>query len=227
MSEACGSGIALDERPPEAFLDLAAFAAAPLQREPFDHVALAGFVPPAACVAARAAFPTSDHGGLAPAPREAGADGLGRLLAALRRPEVTEAFATKFEVPLDPRSLMIHLRSRCRAKDGRIHVDSARKQVTALIYLNESWPHAGGRLRVLRGPDDLEDYAAEIPPLDGTLVAFRRSEHSWHGHHAYEGVRRCIMFNWMVDEATARSELRRHALSRGAKHLLSAAFPGM
>ena len=207
-------------------LDLAGFAAAPLVREPFDHLVLTGFAPPALCAGARAAFPLSEHGGLAPAPQDAPVDDLGRLLAALRRPEVTQAFARKFELPLDPQALMIHLRSRCQAKDGRVHTDSRGKLVTALLYLNETWPHQAGRLRLLRSRGDLGASVAEVLPLDGTLVAFRRTDHSWHGHHPFVGVRRCIMFNWMVDAATARRELRRHALSSGIKRLIPSALVG-
>jgi SM-20-related protein len=101
--------------------------------------------------------------------------------------------------------------------DGRIHTGSQTKLVTALIYLNTGWAAPGGRLRLLRGPDDINDMIAEVPPHAGTLPAFRRAANSWHGHMPYEGVRRAIMLNWMVDAATARRELRRHALSASFK----------
>ncbi len=212
--------------PPIVDLALDAFEATPLRVDPFDHALLAHFLSPADCAAARAAFPMSDYGGLAPAPEEAPNDGLGRLLRALRRPEVTDAFARKFGVALDPEALMIHLRSRAQVKDGRIHADSRDKLVTALLYLNDGWPHQGGRLRLLRNSEDLEDYATEAPPLDGFLIAFRRTDHSWHGHHPYVGVRRCVMFNWMVSKAAARRELKRHALSSAMKRVFFSAFPG-
>ncbi|MFY7962014.1 MAG: 2OG-Fe(II) oxygenase [Elsteraceae bacterium] len=212
--------------PPFARLALEAFEATPLGADPFDHLLLPDFLGPADCAAARAAFPLSDFGGLAPAPEEASDDGLGRLMRALRRPEVTDAFARKFGVALDPEALMIHLRSRAQEKDGRIHTDSRDKLVTALLYLNDGWPHAGGRLRLLRNGEDLEDYVAEAPPLDGFLIAFRRTDHSWHGHHPYVGVRRCVMFNWMVSKAVARRELKRHALSAGMKRMLFSPFAG-
>ncbi len=207
-----------------AILDLSAFDAAPLQRDPFDHLILPAFLSRDACAAARAAFPDSGFGGLAPAPEEAPDNGLGRLLRALRSHAVTAAFSRKFGVPLDREALMIHLRSRCDDRDGRIHTDSRDKLVTALLYLNDGWPHDGGRLRLLRGRNDLEDYVAEALPVDGMLVAFRRSDVSWHGHHPYEGQRRCVMFNWMVSKAVARKELRRHALSAGMKRMFSAPF---
>ena len=116
---------------------------------------------------------------------------------------------------------MVTLRARTRPVDGQIHTDSETKIVTALIYLNEDWSNQGGRLRLLRGPDDIEDMIAEVPPDAGTLLAFRRTDNSWHGHKPFDGVRRSIMLNWMVDAATMRRELRRHALSAGVKSLLT------
>lgn len=43
---------------------------------------------------------------------------------------------------------------------------------------------------MLRKPDDLTDYAAEIQPNGGTLASFPRAENSWHGHEPYIGERR-------------------------------------
>ncbi len=58
---------------------------------------------------------------------------------------------------------------------------------------------------------------AEVPPIAGTLLAFRRTDNSWHGHRPFDGVRRSIMLNWMTSPAVMRRELRRHALSAGVK----------
>lgn len=204
----------------DGLIDIDAFARAEVARTPFPYLVLPGFLHPEAAAAARTAFPDSGHGGIAPAVAHDRADGLGRLFAALRDPATTVAFAGKFGEPLDPGALMIHLRSRCTLEDGRIHTDSTRKRLTALIYLNETWPHDGGRLRLLRGPDDLEDMIAEVPPLDGTLIVFRRSDTSWHGHYPFEGVRRAIMFNWMESRADARMERGRHAATAALKRLV-------
>ncbi len=204
-------------------IDLERFRAAPLTTEPFPHLALTEFVKPAAAALARQGFPSSGQGGLAPAPGREGLAGLNPgfavLLAALRSPEMTAAFSAKFGLPLSNESLMVTLRDRCQAKDGRIHTDSVSKQVTALIYLNDGWTPEGGRLRLLRGPDDIDDMIAEVLPLDGTLVCFRRTDNSWHGHKPYEGVRRYIMLNWMVDAGAAKRETLRHGLSAAWKRL--------
>jgi hypothetical protein len=70
--------------------------------------------------------------------------------------------------------------------------------------LNPVWDHAEGRLRLLRGPDNLEDYATEVPPLAGTMLAFRRSGRSFHGHRAHVGERRSLQLNWMTDPSVVR-----------------------
>jgi hypothetical protein len=204
-------------------IDLARFERTPLVREPFDHLVVPGFVPPEAASEAAACFPGPDLPGVLPAPSEPSTDAFGTLLRRLRSPAVTEAFAEKFGLELDPAALMITLRARTRPVDGRIHTDSETKVVTALIYLNSGWQDPGGRLRLLRGPNDLDDMVAEVPPEAGTLLAFRRSANSWHGHKPYDGVRRAIMLNWMVDAATARREVRRHAVSAGFKSLFGGA----
>jgi hypothetical protein len=208
---------------PDEVLDFDALSRTPLQRDPFDHVVVPGFVPPARAAAIRAAFPLSGHGGVEPARGAAPGDAVDQLLAALRQPRTSRLFSGLFGVDLHPDALMVHLRSRCRPQDGRIHTDSRDKVVTGLIYFNESWPHPGGRLRLLRSADNLEDMAGEVVPLDGTLVVFRRTDISFHGHHPHDGVRRCVMFNWMVDAAHARRETRRHAVSSLFKRLVRAA----
>ena len=206
----------------DRLIDHAAFDAVALVREPFPFLVVPGFVPAAAATDAAAHFPGPDLPGVLPAPAHPNDDAFGRLLGALRSPETTRMFADKFGLALDPATLMVTLRARTRPVDGAIHTDSATKVVTALVYLNGDWSDSGGRLRLLRGPDDIDDMIDEVPPLAGTLIAFRRTENSWHGHKPFDGVRQAIMLNWMTDAATARRELRRHALSAGVKRLFAA-----
>lgn len=204
-------------------LDLEGFRRTPLVTEPFPYLVMPNFVKPAAAAAARAGFPSSGAGGLATAPDQEHLAGLDPrfavLLARLRSPETTAAFAEKFGLPLSHEALLVTLRDRCRPQDGRIHTDSESKLVTALVYLNDGWEPEGGRLRLLRGPDDMEDMIAEVPPLDGTLVAFRRTDNSFHGHKPHDGVRRYVMLNWMVDAGAAHREAMRHGLSSVWKKL--------
>jgi SM-20-related protein len=204
---------------PGDFIDLDRIARTGLTRDPFEFLVVPGFVPHTAAGAAASSFPGPDLPGVLPAPWEEPDTAFGHLLHALRSPAVTEAFGAKFGLSLTTDTLMVTLRARTRPRDGQIHTDSESKLVTALIYLNNDWADAGGRLRLLRGPGDIDDMIAEVPPEAGTLIAFRRSNRSWHGHKPYDGVRRAIMLNWMVDVASARRELRRHAVSSGVKRL--------
>jgi hypothetical protein len=203
-------------------IDLDRFAHTALTRDPFDFLVVPGFVPRMVAEAAAETFSAPDLPGVLPAPRDEPNTAFGRVLHALRAPGVTRAFGEKFRLALSPDTLMITLRARTRPVDGSIHTDSETKCVTALIYLNNTWQDGGGRLRLLRGPDDIDDMIAEVPPDAGTLIAFRRCDRSWHGHKPFDGVRRAIMLNWMVDAATARRELRRHAVSAGVKRLFGA-----
>ena len=93
---------------------------------------------------------------------------------------------------------MYTVRGFVREKDGSIHTDSTTKIITVLLYMNERWQEDAGRLRLLRGPDDLEDYVAEVPPYGGTLLVFRRADNSWHGHKPISGPRRAVQLNWVT-----------------------------
>ena len=198
-------------------LNLAAFADTPMVAAPFDCLVVENFLDPAGLEAARADFPEITRAGLFPLSELSYGPAFAELVDAIRSPAVTRAFSEKFAIDLSGHPIMITVRGRCQQKDGRIHTDTETKVVTALLYLNESWDRSGGRLRLLRGPDDLEDKIAEVPPNGGTLIAFRRSHNSYHGHEPYAGVRRYVMFNWMTDEAALKRELARHRLSARIK----------
>ena len=143
----------------------------------------------------------------------------GELAGELEGGAMRRAIEDKFAIDLAGRPTMITLRGRSDGKDGGIHTDSATKLITVLIYMNPGWGEAGGRLRLLRGPSDLDDYVAEVPPLAGMLVAFRRSEASFHGHHAHVGERRSIQLNWVSDAHVLRREIGRHRWSARLKTL--------
>ena len=114
---------------------------------------------------------------------------------------------------------MLTVRGMGDEKDGDIHTDSETKIITLLLYMNPVWEHEEGRLRLLRRPDDLDDYAREIAPLAGTMLAFKRSDRSFHGHYPYLGPRRSLQLNWVTDAAVVRRELRRHRWSARLKSL--------
>ena len=205
--------------PAMAYVDLARLRASPLHRDPFDFVVVENFLATESLPALVNAFPAiSDHGSY-PLSALSCSPLFARLAQELEGDEMRAAIEDKFAIDLTGRPTMITLRGYSDGKDGGIHTDSSSKLITVLIYMNREWDDPAGRLRLLRGPRDLEDYAAEVPPLAGVMVAFRRGEASFHGHHAHVGRRQSIQLNWVTDAAVLRRELGRHAWSARWKTL--------
>ena len=76
-------------------------------------------------------------------------------------------------------------------------------------------------LRLLRSADNLDDMILEVPPSEGTLLAFKRSDNSWHGHKPFNGERRVIQFNWVTSEDVVRREQARHRFSATLKKVFA------
>lgn len=203
-----------------------ALRATPVATDPFPHVVVADFIPPQSLRAIVAALPAMSSGGSFP-PASLHLQPMVRaLVGALQGPRLRREIAEKFALDLSAAPAMLTLRGRTREKDGRIHRDSTAKRVTILLYLNpenESWARREGCLRLLRSPDDIEDYAVEVPPVNGTLLAFPNGETTWHGHRQYVGRRYAIQLNYMAEGPKARREMRRHRLSAFLKRFASAA----
>ena len=203
-----------------SIIDLDRFRATPLCRDPYDYIIVPGFLRSDAIPAIEADYPAIDRPGSFPVTGMDYGPAFAALLATLEGDDMRRAFAEKFAVDLAGRPTMITVRGRCQSKDGRIHTDSTTKIITVLIYMNAAWEAPGGRLRVLRSPTDLEDYAAEVPPVAGTLLAFRRGERSWHGHPPFVGPRRVIQLNWVTGDDVVRREQTRHRVSAWVKKLV-------
>jgi hypothetical protein len=135
-----------------------------------------------------------------------------------------QAVEEKFDIDLTGRPTMYTVRGFCRARDGKIHTDSKTKIITVLLYMNDdSWESSTGRLRILRNGTDLENYVAEVEPSGGTLLVFKRSDNSWHGHHPFAGKRRAIQLNWVTDQSVVDREQGRHGFSSMIKRLFQPA----
>ena len=202
-----------------SFLDLARLAGTPLASDPYPYVVVPGFLGRAALDAVAADFPRIDRPGSFPVSELDFGPRFRALLGELEGPAMRAACAAKFAIDLSDRPTMVTVRGRARRKDGRIHADSKTKLITVLIYMNDKWEAPGGRLRLLRSRDNLADCVAEVPPVEGTLVAFKVTPHSWHGHEPVEGERRAIQLNWVTDAAVVRHEQARHRLSARLKRL--------
>jgi hypothetical protein len=186
-------------------------------------VIVPGFVRGPARAALARDFPPIDRAGSFPVGDLRFGPAFADFIAELEGPALRAAFAEKFAIDLAGRPTMITVRGQARAADGRIHTDSRTKIITVLIYMNESWEAEGGRLRLLRSPDRLDDAVAEVPPAAGTLLGFLVTPHSWHGHTPVNGPRRVVQLNWVTSEAVVRRERLRHGLSARVKRLFSLA----
>lgn len=202
-----------------SLIDIEALRATPLKTEPYDYFVVPAFVTGKALDSVIADFPNIDSTGSIP-PSELDIHGsFQQLLDEMNSPEFREAIEEKFGLDLSDRPTMFTIRGFCARNNGKIHTDTKSKIITVLLYLNQDWEAGGGRLRILRSGTDLNDAAEEVSPNGGTLLVFRRSDNSWHGHEPFEGQRRAIQMNWVTDEEVVVHEQRRHRFTSTLKKL--------
>jgi hypothetical protein len=206
-------------------LKLDALRATPINRDPFEHVIVKDFVAQGQLEKAIADYPEVPGPGSHPPSGLKIAGGFKELIDEMLDTPFRNAVEEKFDVDLTNRPTMYTVRGFCRARDGQIHTDSKTKIITVLLYMNrDSWANPTGRLRLLRNGSDLENYAVEVEPSGGTLLIFKRSDHSWHGHHPFKGERRAIQLNWVTDQSVVDREQGRHGLSSQIKRIFQPAL---
>ena len=207
------------------YLRVDAFRSTPLVSEPFEHLIVSGFVDPKGLAAINADYPKISTSGSFPVDQVSFGPAFQTLLDELEGDEFREAFEEKFGLDLADRPTVTTVRGHCDARDGKIHTDSKSKIITVLIYMNEAWEQTGGRLRLLRSGHDLNDIILEVPPVSGTLLAFKRSNNSWHGHEPFAGERRVIQFNWLTSQGNRQIAMLRHHTSASFKRMLQMILP--
>ncbi|MDX2027168.1 MAG: 2OG-Fe(II) oxygenase [Alphaproteobacteria bacterium] len=200
-------------------INLDALRAAKVTQEPYPCLIVPGFVRAEAIEKIEADYPQVDLPGSFPLPTLEYGPNFQHFMDDICGLEMTNVIAQKFNVDLQNRPTMVTVRGQCRASDGQIHTDSRTKLITVLIYMNGKWEKPGGRLRLLRSPDNLNDAFAEVPPDQGTLLAFVNQPNAWHGHESYEGPRRAIQLNWVRDRGVVLREQYRHRVSAFFKRL--------
>ena len=203
-------------------LNLAKLEATPVETAPFQHLIVPGFLGAETVRAINATYPPIEKGGSYPIESLDAGMAIKGVIDELDGAQFEAVVAAKFGVDLEAKPKMFSLRGYTRAKDGQIHTDSRDKIITVLLYLNEDWTQAGGRLRLLRNGRDVDDYVAEVPPDNGSLLIFKRSDTSWHGHHPFDGPRRSLQMNWMTSEGSKGFHAIRHKLSATFKKLTAA-----
>lgn len=207
------------------YLDLAKLDATPLQTDPYQWIVVERFLKPELFEAVSADYPKVPGPGSHP-PAELDIKGhFKALMTELQGEGFKKSIENKFDIDLTGRPTMYTVRGFLREKDGAIHTDSETKIITVLLYMNPDWQADGGRLRLLRTGDSLENPVAEVPPNGGTLLVFRRSNNSWHGHKPFSGPRRTIQLNWVTDQSVVDIEQRRHGLSTRLKKIKNFFMP--
>ncbi|HEY6578075.1 MAG TPA: 2OG-Fe(II) oxygenase [Rhizomicrobium sp.] len=202
-------------------LDLERLNAAKIADEPFAYAIVPGFVRDTVRAAVEADYPAITRAGSFPLAALAYGPAFAQLVEELTGSEMRALVARKFGIDLESRPAMVTVRGRCASRDGYIHTDSKTKLVTMLLYTNRSWECANARLRLLRSADDLDDYAAEVPPEESTLVVFRNAPNAWHGFAPFHGQRRVIQVNWVTDALVVAREESRHRVSAFFKRLFT------
>jgi hypothetical protein len=208
-------------------LDFDKLKATAVSTDPFAHILVPAFVKPDRLrevvsdlpdMKARGSFPI-EAVKLGPAAKS--------LFTSLQGEEFRAVIAEKFNLDLTGAPVMSTLRGNSGEKDGQIHTDSSAKRVTILLYLNpaagDAWAAKAGCLRLLRNDRDIEDFAVEVPPVDGTLLVFPNGPTTWHGHKQYVGQRYVLQMNYMTTSTKAKAEMRRHHISALVKRLTRAA----
>jgi hypothetical protein len=194
-------------------LNMQALQAAEVSRSPFPYLVVPGFIPAPVLAELERDFPAIDKPGSFPLATLKYGPAFEAFMEEIRKAPFREVISSKLGIDLKRRPTMITVRGICRERDGQIHTDSKTKLVTVLIYMNGKWENPGGRLRLLRTPDNLNDIVAEVPPEQGTLLAFLNTPNAWHGHESFSGPRRAIQLNWVRDQGVVWREQLRHKVS--------------
>ena len=202
-----------------SLLNLDAVRDAQVQQDPYPYFTVDRSILPDAVMDVIKDFPRIQDGGSFNLDDVKYGPQFDQLLKSIDTPEFRKILCDKFDVEVMELPMMITLRGYSRQKDGRIHTDSKTKVLTILIYLNEEWSADSGRLRVLRSKDDMEDYVAEIVPGPGTMMAFKVTDHGWHGYPAFEGKRQSIQINFLTGEGANAKHKFFHGLSAKLKKL--------
>jgi hypothetical protein len=202
-------------------LNLAAVRDAALQREPYPFFCGSGFIKAEAIDELRCDFPEISKPGYLTVADVSLHGRFRTLIEELEGSELTEELSRKFGRDLHPHPRLTTIMRRSSAKHGGPHTDGASKVMTLLVYMNDEW-NAGekGCLRVLYDDHDFEPYAAEVPPVMGTVFAFLRSDNSWHGHRPFVGERRVVQVAWITSQAELDRKKRRNAFSQLLKGIL-------
>ena len=198
-------------------INLQALKNAELHTDPFDFMVVPDFFDRDTLVKVNADYPAIDTAANHPLDNLQYGPAFAEMMAEMQGREFAEALGERFDMELASLPTTVTVRKFCERTDGNIHTDHKSKVITVLLYFNESWEHPDGQLRMLRSKQDIEDYTAEVKPTGGTLLAFRRTDHSWHGHTRFVGERRMVQVNFLDQSPLAVAAQR---ISRFGTHFM-------
>jgi hypothetical protein len=200
-----------------SLININALRAAQLQTDPYDFLVVPGFLSADALAQVNADYPAIDTAANHALENLSFGAAFAALMDELQGPSLATVLGEKFDMDLASLPTTVTVRKFCERTDGNIHTDHKSKVITVLVYFNEHWEHEDGQLRLLRSKDNIEDYVAQVPPLGGTLLAFRRTDHSWHGHTRFVGERRMVQINYLDQSPLAVAAQR---ISRFGTHFM-------
>ncbi len=196
-----------------SMIDVEKVNKARLETSPYEYIVVSDFIKDASKDKLIEKYPQVKAAGSFPLPSVSCSPEFMQLIDEMNSDAFRQAIEKKFNLNLEGRPTMFTVRGNCRLKDGQVHTDSETKIITVLLYMNPSWEkNQGGRLRVLNS-NNIDDIKTEISPDVGTLLVFKRSDNSWHGHLPYEGPRKVIQMNWVTDQKVVDKEQNRHRWS--------------
>lgn len=191
----------------------------PLNTDPFSYLIVPNFIRPEALDEIHNDYPETTDAGSFPLDLLSYGPAFAKLMDEVRGPELRAAIAKKFSMNLDGFPTLVTVRGHADMGDGSIHHDTKSKQITVLLYMNPSWEDQGGRLRLLHDNKSLDNVIAEVPPVAGTMLIFKVSKNSWHGHKPFIGPRRVIQLNYVINQSVVDKEIKRHKFSAKMKKL--------
>ena len=179
------------------YIDYDALTAATLETDPYDHGVVPGWIPADPLRAINESYPDISHAGNESLSSLSASGAFAEFVEEIQGPRFAESLGNLFDLDLSRSPSRITVRRFAESSDGHIHTDHRSKTITVLFYFNEEWGETAGNLRLLRADTDIEDYTVEVPPYGGTMLAFRRTDHSFHGHLPFVGERRTLQLNFL------------------------------
>ncbi len=200
-------------------IDLPYIKAVVLQNEPFPYAIISHSLVQNHIAEIQQDYPKIEDAGSFPLSAVSYGPQFAQLIAELKSDAFRQVMAEKFAMDLGDKPVMITVRGRADATDGRIHKDSKSKLITVLLYMNEDWDTDEGRLRLLNDSQNLDNYFAEVSPRAGTMLIFKVTDNGWHGHKTFVGTRKVIQLNYVTHEAALNKHATRHKISAFFKNV--------